>query len=117
MFGGSDVTLVPSRFEPCGLTQLYALKYGSVPLVRRVGGLADSVTDTRPDTLASDTATGIVFDHMDTAEFAHTLQRALALYRHPTHWQRVQRAGMRQRFSWDEAAREYAALYRELVAP
>ena len=69
------------------------------------------------DTLASDTATGIVFDHMDTAEFAHALQRALALCRHPTHWQRVQRAGMRQRFSWDEAAREYAALYRELVAP
>lgn len=117
VFGGSDVTLVPSRFEPCGLTQLYALKYGSVPLVRRVGGLADSVTDTRPDTLASDTATGIVFDHMDTAEFAHALQRALALCRHPTHWQRVQRAGMRQRFSWDEAARQYAALYRELVAP
>jgi starch synthase len=117
VFGGSDVTLVPSRFEPCGLTQLYALKYGSVPLVRRVGGLADSVTDTQPDTLASDTATGIVFDHMDTAEFAHALQRALALYRHPTHWQQVQRAGMRQRFSWDEAARQYAALYRELVAP
>jgi starch synthase len=117
VFGGSDVTLVPSRFEPCGLTQLYALKYGSVPLVRRVGGLADSVTDTQPDTLASGTATGIVFDHMDTAEFAHALQRALALYRHPTHWQQVQRAGMRQRFSWDEAARQYAALYRELVAP
>ena len=117
VFGGSDVTLVPSRFEPCGLTQLYALKYGSVPLVRRVGGLADSVTDTQPDTLASDTATGIVFDHMDAAELAHALQRALTLYRHPAQWQRVQRAGMRQRFSWDEAARQYAALYRELIAP
>ncbi|MDO9202427.1 MAG: glycosyltransferase, partial [Hydrogenophaga sp.] len=116
VFGGSDVTLVPSRFEPCGLTQLYALAYGSVPLVRRVGGLADSVTDTQPDTLASDTATGIVFNHMDAGEFAHALQRAMALYRHPSHWQRVQRAGMRQRFSWDVAARHYAALYRELIA-
>jgi len=116
VFGGSDVTLVPSRFEPCGLTQLYALKYGSVPLVRRVGGLADSVTDTQPDTLASETATGIVFNHMDAAEFSDALQRAIALYRHPTRWQRVQRAGMRQSFSWDEAATQYAALYRELIA-
>jgi len=117
VFGGSDVTLVPSRFEPCGLTQLYALKYGSVPLVRRVGGLADSVTDTQPDTLANETATGIVFNHMDAAEFSHALQRAIVLYRHPTRWQRVQRAGMRQSFSWDEAATQYAALYRELIAP
>ncbi|MDP2417330.1 MAG: glycogen synthase GlgA [Hydrogenophaga sp.] len=115
VFGGSDVTLVPSRFEPCGLTQLYALAYGSVPLVRRVGGLADSVTDTQPDTLASDTATGIVFNHMDVGEFTHALQRAMALYRHPSQWDRVQRAGMRQHFSWDEAAQQYAALYRSLI--
>ena len=116
VFGGSDVTLVPSRFEPCGLTQLYALAYGSVPLVRRVGGLADSVTDTQPETLDNDTATGIVFNHMDAGELAHAMQRAMDLYRHPTHWDRVQRAGMRQRFSWDVAAQQYAALYRALIA-
>jgi starch synthase len=116
VFGGSDVTLVPSRFEPCGLTQLYAQAYGSLPLVRRVGGLADSVTDTQPDTLASDTATGIVFNHMDAGELAHAVQRALALYRHqPDRWRQVQSAGMRQRFAWDVAAQQYAALYRDLL--
>jgi hypothetical protein len=93
------VTLVPSRFEPCGLTQLYALRYGSLPLVRRVGGLADTVTDTQPDTLASDTATGIVFNHMDAGELLPTRCSApwpCAATR-PTG--KVQRAGMRQRFS------------------
>jgi starch synthase len=116
VFGGSDVTLVPSRFEPCGLTQLYALAYGSVPLVRRVGGLADSVTDSSPEHLAQDRATGIVFNQMDAGDFAHALLRTLALYRHPSHWQQVQQAGMRQRFSWDVAAQHYAALYRSLIA-
>ena len=116
VFGGSDVTLVPSRFEPCGLTQLYALAYGSVPLVRRVGGLADSVVDTQTDTLAADEATGIVFEHMNSTEFAHAVQRAVDLYHRHTLWQRVQRAGMRQHFSWDVAAQQYAALYRSLIA-
>ncbi|MEY4979843.1 MAG: hypothetical protein RLZZ352_2113 [Pseudomonadota bacterium] len=117
IFGGSDITLVPSRFEPCGLTQLYALAYGSVPLVRRVGGLADSVTDSTPDHLAHDRATGIVFDQMSPGDFAHALLRALALYRHPQRWQQVQQAGMRQHFGWHAAAQPYAALYRRLIHP
>lgn len=117
IFGGSDVTLVPSRFEPCGLTQLYALAYGSVPLVRRVGGLADSVTDSTPDHLAHDRATGIVFDQMTAGDFAHALLRTLALYRHPARWQQVQQAGMRQHFGWHTAAEPYAALYRRLIHP
>lgn len=115
VFAGSDLSLVPSRFEPCGLTQLYALRYGSVPLVRRVGGLADSVTDTRPDTLAQGRATGLVFEHMDNADFGDAISRALALYRTPADWARVQQSGMQQRFDWHRAAGQYAALYRSLL--
>jgi starch synthase len=116
VFAGSDVTLVPSRFEPCGLTQMYALKYGSVPLVRRVGGLADSVTDTNLITLADGRATGIVFDRMDADDFTHALLRARALYRRPHDWAQVQRTGMQQSFSWDSAARHYVDLYRNLLS-
>ncbi len=116
VFGGSDITLVPSRFEPCGLTQLYALKYGSLPLVRRVGGLADSVIDTDLITLADHRATGIVFDRMDLGEFQHALARALALYRRPNDWAQVQLTGMRQSFSWDTAAQQYAHLYQSLLS-
>jgi starch synthase len=116
VFAGSDFTLVPSRFEPCGLTQMYALAYGSLPLVRRVGGLADSVTDTDLITLADHSATGIVFDHMNAAEFAHALRRAQALYRRPQDWAQVQQTGMRQSFSWDSAARHYADIYRSLIS-
>ena len=116
VFAGSDFTLVPSRFEPCGLTQMYALAYGSLPLVRRVGGLADSVTDTDLITLADHSATGVVFDHMNAAEFAHALRRAQALYRRPQDWAQVQQTGMRQSFSWDSAARHYADIYRSLIS-
>ncbi|MEX1168108.1 MAG: glycogen synthase GlgA [Hydrogenophaga sp.] len=116
VFAGADVTLVPSRFEPCGLTQLYALKYGSLPLVRRVGGLADSVVDTGPATLADESATGLVFDHMDLADFQRALARAFALYRLPTVWAQVQQNGMRQSFSWDAAAKQYARLYQSLLS-
>ena len=115
VFAGSDITLVPSRFEPCGLTQMYALKYGSVPLVRRVGGLADSVTDTDLITLAESRATGIVFDRMEAADFNHALRRAHALYRSPHNWAQVQHTGMQQSFSWDVAARHYADIYQSLI--
>jgi starch synthase len=116
VFGGSDVTLVPSRFEPCGLTQMYALKYGSLPLVRRVGGLADSVTDTDLITLAEGRATGIVFEQMNAEDFTHALLRARSLYRRPQDWAQVQRTGMQQSFSWDSAARRYGDLYRSLLS-
>ena len=113
---GADLIAVPSRFEPCGLTQLYGLRYGSLPLVRRVGGLADTVVDADERALAADTATGFVFD----AAVAHALvgagHRALALFRQRTRWQKVQHRAMAQNFSWDEAARQYIDLYRELTA-
>lgn len=115
IFGGSDVTLVPSRFEPCGLTQLYALRYGSLPLVRRTGGLADSVTDTDLITLDEGRATGIVFHHMDPADFLHALRRTFALYRRPADWLAVQRTGMAQPLDWTDAASHYAHLYQDLL--
>ncbi len=111
---GADVLLMPSRFEPCGLTQLYALRYGTLPLVRRVGGLADTVIDATPKNLESDRATGFVFD--DPARHALTarLLDACTLYRHEGLWKQMQRRAMQQNFSWDDAAEHYEALYRSL---
>jgi starch synthase len=117
VFAGSDVALVPSRFEPCGLTQMYALLYGSLPLVRRVGGLADTVVACTPEHLASGTATGFVFDDMSTAAFEAAVDQALALWAKPIVWRRVMRQGMAQAFSWDAAAAHFLLLYRELLPP
>jgi starch synthase len=108
---GVDLFLMPSRFEPCGLSQLYSLRYGTVPLVRRVGGLADTVTDTTPDALAAGTATGIVFDAPTPAALVHAVQRALALRRNASVWKQMQLTGMRQDFSWRHSAAEYLQLY------
>lgn len=117
IIAGVDVVLVPSRFEPCGLIQLYALRYGSLPLVRRVGGLADTVVAADAVTLAEDRATGFAFDG-DTAEaLLAAIARALELYRQPVLWRRVMRRAMSRDFSWDAAARRYLALYRELAPP
>ena len=117
IFAGSDVTLVPSLFEPCGLTQMYGLKYGSLPLVREVGGLADTVTDADLATLEDQTATGFVFGPFTDAAYQHALRRAFALYRKPATWARVRQTGMRQPLGWAPAAQAYRALYQRLVAP
>jgi starch synthase len=115
VFAGTDVTLVPSRFEPCGLTQMYALAYGSLPLVHRVGGLADTVVDSALENLADGTATGFAFDRFDGAAFGAALRRAFALHARGLEWRHVQRAAMRQRFGWSAAAVRYVALYRSLL--
>jgi starch synthase len=114
IIGGSDVILVPSRFEPCGLTQLYALRYGTLPLVRRVGGLADTVVDATSVSLAEDSATGFAFDDVNPQALMLTIGRAIALFREPKMWRRMMRRAMTQDFSWESAARQYVALYREL---
>ncbi len=114
---GADAFLVPSRFEPCGLTQLYALRYGTVPIVRAVGGLADTVVDASPTTLAAGRATGIVFKQSSAAALAAAIRRALGLYRAGTPWRQMQLAGMAQDHSWTTAAQAYHALYQELVRP
>jgi starch synthase len=113
---GSDALLVPSRFEPCGLTQLYALRYGTIPVVARVGGLADSVIDANEAALAAGVATGIQF-WPTTAEGLQTaLQRLLALWRDRSAWERMQRNGMAADVSWRASARSYVALYQSLLA-
>jgi starch synthase len=117
VFGGTDVTLVPSRFEPCGLTQLYGLAYGSLPLVHRVGGLADTVVDCALENLADGSATGFVFDRFDAAACGAAVRRAFALHGHGPEWRRVQRSAMQQRFDWSAAAERYVALYRSLLHP
>ena len=113
---GADALLLPSRFEPCGLTQLYALRYGAVPVVAQVGGLADSVIDANPAALAAAVATGVRFSPIDAGTLAIALRRTVALYRDTPVWRQMQRNGMAADFSWRDPARRYAALYRELVA-
>jgi starch synthase len=112
---GSDGILVPSRFEPCGLTQLYGLRYGALPLVRRTGGLADTVVDANAVTLADGSATGFAFDEGMPEGLLGTLQRAVSLHRERASWGRVVRQAMTRDFSWSAAARRYAALYSEVT--
>ncbi|MEQ1439970.1 glycogen synthase GlgA [Fontimonas sp. SYSU GA230001] len=108
---GADMFLMPSRYEPCGLNQMYSQRYGTVPIVRRVGGLADSVIDATPDALAAHRATGIVFEHADTGGVLYGLRRALELFGTP-HWISMQDAGMRQDFSWRHTAAQYLEIYK-----
>jgi starch synthase len=108
---GSDLFLMPSRFEPCGLNQMYSQRYGTPPIVRRVGGLADTVVDATEATLADSTATGIVFDHADAPSLLHGLRRAVALAQDRRALRGLQRAGMRRDFSWRLSAERYRALY------
>jgi starch synthase len=113
--GGSDALLVPSRFEPCGLTQLCALQYGAVPVVARVGGLADTVIDANAAALAAGVATGVQFAPVNGAMLELALRRTVALYREPSVWHTLQENGMAAEVSWRGSARQYAALYRGLV--
>nr|WP_255763457.1 glycogen synthase GlgA [Pelomonas sp. P7] len=113
---GSDVVLVPSRFEPCGLTQLYGLSYGAQPLVHRVGGLADTVVDCTLEDLAAGTATGFVFNAFTAEAYRRALRRAFALWSRQEFWARVRAAAMRQHFSWDDAAARYMQVYRGVLA-
>jgi len=115
LIGGADVIVVPSRFEPCGLTQLYGLRYGTLPLVRRVGGLADTVVDASEAALREGRATGFAFEAATPAALEAALQRAVALYAQPQRWRSVMLAAMAQDFSWAGAATRYLALYESLV--
>jgi starch synthase len=108
----ADALIMPSRYEPCGLAQLYALRYGTVPVVRKTGGLADSVRDATPETLAVGTATGILFQKATAAALTGALRRALALFMDKQAWLRLQRSGMKADFGWDSSARAYLELYR-----
>ena len=111
IYGGSDIFLMPSRFEPCGLGQLIAMRYGSVPIVRKTGGLADTVEDAGA-TLSS--GTGFVFEPAEAAALAAAIRRALDAYRRPSQWRELQLRCMRRDVSWEKAAGEYEDLYRRI---
>lgn len=113
---GADLFLMPSRYEPCGLNQIYSLRYGCVPVVRRTGGLADTVIDATRHTLRSGVATGVLFDEASAWGLVEALHRALALYADRSKWRHLQRTGMLQDFGWDDSARAYTQLYREIAA-
>lgn len=113
---GADALLVPSRFEPCGLTQLYALRYGAVPVVARVGGLADTVIDASPMALAAGVATGVQFSPVTAPMLEDALRRTVRLYRQAETWRRIQANGLATDVSWRDPARAYGGLYRALLA-
>lgn len=112
---GSDCFLMPSRFEPCGLNQMYSLRYGTLPIVRRVGGLADSVVNVRPETLKSMTATGFVFDEYSANALADTIERSLQLYSQTEVWHRVMKTGMSCDWSWTNSACHYLTTYQKAL--
>jgi starch synthase len=103
---GADLFVMPSRFEPCGLNQMYSQRYGTPPVARATGGLADTVQDG---------VSGFLFERADSAALLEALRRALAAFAEPARWRRLQRAGMARDFSWSAAARRYADLYLKLA--
>ncbi len=109
---GADMFLMPSRFEPCGLNQMYSLRYGTPPIVFRTGGLADTVVDVTPAHLEHGTANGFVFDELTPSALIGAVDRALACYAQPRMWQTILRAGMHHSFSWEHSAQAYLSLYR-----
>jgi starch synthase len=117
MQAGCDTILVPSRFEPCGLTQLYGLRYGCVPVVARTGGLADTVIDANDAALNANVATGFLFSPVDGPSLENALTRAALVYSNRKTWTAMQKRGMETDVSWDRSASVYASLYRNLLNP
>ncbi|MGZ8252856.1 MAG: glycogen synthase, partial [Methylophilaceae bacterium] len=116
IMAGSDIFIMPSRFEPCGLNQMYGLRYGTPPVVSHTGGLADSVTDTTPDSLKLGTATGFVMENNSPEALYTSIQSALSYYRDEKTWRKIQRNGMHRDLGWDKSASEYLSLYKSLLA-
>ncbi len=111
----ADIFLMPSRFEPCGLNQIYSLRYGTVPIVHNTGGLADTITDATKANLRMGRATGFVFNEAKSADFERALTRALNLFQQPRMWKKLVKAGMAQDYSWDISAKAYLELYRKAL--
>jgi starch synthase len=116
LFSGGDAVLVPSRFEPCGLTQMYGLRFGTLPVVAAVGGLADTVITANPAALIAGVATGITFHPTDAPAFGLALQNLIRLKSDPATWAQMMRNAMRHPVGWDESAARYAAIYAGLTA-
>jgi len=111
---GADIFLMPSRFEPCGLNQMYSQRYGTIPIVRKTGGLADTVTDTVPETLANKTASGVVFSEASSSALLEAIKRTLILYSMPDYWKKMQINAMKKDFSWQRSAEQYLSLYENI---
>lgn len=103
---------MPSRYEPCGLSQMHSLRYGTIPIVRRTGGLADSVVDATPEAIVARTVTGVSFTEPSANALATAIPRAQALYRDRDKWRQMQLTGMAQDFSWERSAEADRALYK-----
>ncbi|MEN8212768.1 MAG: glycogen synthase GlgA, partial [Pseudomonadota bacterium] len=110
---GADFFLMPSRFEPCGLNQLYSLRYGTPPIVHHTGGLADTVVDTNDETFAHKKATGYVFHEPTADALQHAIERAIGCYQNDYCWKQIVRTGMQQDFSWTQSAASYLSLYQQ----
>jgi starch synthase len=113
--GGADAILIPSRFEPCGLTQLYGLAYGCVPVAARTGGLADTIIDANQAAVSAGVATGILFDGVTAEGVGNALRRTVELFAQPEIWRDLQRQGMKADFSWRQSGSRYATLYAQLA--
>ena len=113
--GGADAILIPSRFEPCGLTQLYGLRYGCVPVVARTGGLADTVIDANEAAVEAGVATGVQFSPVTSEALGEAIRRTVALFGNEKDWRKMQRRGMKSNVSWDHSAKRYADLYASLL--
>jgi starch synthase len=114
--GGADAILIPSRFEPCGLTQLYGLAYGCVPVAARTGGLADAIIDANEAALINGVATGILFDEVNGESLIEGVRRTVALFEQKDVWRQIQQQGMRADFSWKRVGARYAELYQKVLA-
>ena len=115
LHAGSDIVIQPSRFEPCGLTQLYALRYGAIPIVARTGGLAETVIDANEAAMAAGVATGFQFHPGSVEDLYNAIDRALTTFENARFWRRLQTQAMRTDFGWGRSADRYARLYRQLV--
>ncbi|PLW78664.1 glycogen synthase GlgA [Cohaesibacter celericrescens] len=113
--GGSDAILIPSRFEPCGLTQLYGLRYGTIPVVARTGGLADTVIDANSAALTASCATGIQFSPITIETLEKAINRTCDLFKEPKHWRVMMRRAMEQEVGWDHSAKLYKQLFSSLI--
>lgn len=115
VIAGADALLIPSRYEPCGLTQMYAQRYGTIPVAQGVGGLADTIIDIPPFSEDIADATGVLFWQYSSSALVEALQRLEFVYSNRLLWRDLQRAGMCEDFSWESSAKEYAQLYKSLL--
>ncbi|HHA18608.1 MAG TPA: glycogen synthase GlgA, partial [Methylophaga sp.] len=111
---GADIFLMPSRFEPCGLNQMYSQRYGTIPIVRETGGLADTIEDALPKSMNNNTATGISFKEASSGALLEAIKRAMLLYADKKSWKKIQIAAMEKDFSWKNSAEQYLTLYKEI---